>query len=548
MEERLKKAKQRFQEVVQIREDYEPLWKDVTDLLAIRRSNIDQTEQPGKKKGVEIFDGTPKSACQLQADGYYGYLCSPTMEWFRLRMGREKLNDIPEIRSYLQEAGEQMYYALNRSNFYEQTPLFFFDGCSIGTATMYAEEDLGTERIAFMTRAPGEVYISHNRFGEVDVLFRRYSISARNLAKQFGLEKLTLKSQQMAKNSPEELVKCVHGTFPNNDRQLGKVDAKNKKVASVYFEETGALNFLRESGYDMFPFFVWRYRVDSGETYGRSPATDAIVEIFTLNQVSKTALKSGQLALEPAYNIPMEMKGQTRISPRGENYYKDNKRLITPIHVPANYQAGKEQQERLEKSIEKHFHTEFFMLLSQAALEGRQLTVPQVMEMQGEKGAMLGAVVGRLNGDFFDNAIDRIFHIETVGGRMPPVPDILYKMGATIIDVEYMGPLAQAQKQLVKTQGILKGMQIIAPMIELFPEMRDRIDPDVLTEEILDSVNFPQKAIVPIDKANERRKVRAQQMQQEKQMAMMSEAADKAPGLSKDVGPNSIIAKVMEGA
>ena len=548
MEERLKKAKQRFQEVVQIREDYEPLWKDVTDLLAIRRSNIDQTEQPGKKKGVEIFDGTPKSACQLQADGYYGYLCSPTMEWFRLRMGREKLNDIPEIRSYLQEAGEQMYYALNRSNFYEQTPLFFFDGCSIGTATMYAEEDLGTERIAFMTRAPGEVYISHNRFGEVDVLFRRYSISARNLAEQFGLGKLTEKSQQMAKNSPEELVKCVHGTFPNNDRQLGKVDAKNKKVASVYFEETGALNFLRESGYDMFPFFVWRYRVDSGETYGRSPATDAIVEIFTLNQVSKTALKSGQLALEPAYNIPMEMKGQTRISPRGENYYKDNKRLITPIHVPANYQAGKEQQERLEKSIEKHFHTEFFMLLSQAALEGRQLTVPQVMEMQGEKGAMLGAVVGRLNGDFFDNAIDRIFHIETVGGRMPPVPDILYKMGATIIDVEYMGPLAQAQKQLVKTQGILKRMQIIAPMIELFPEMRDRIDPDVLTEEILDSVNFPQKAIVPIDKANERRKVRAQQMQQEKQMAMMSEAADKAPGLSKDVGPNSIIAKVMEGA
>lgn len=548
MEDRLKKAKRRFDEVVRIRQDYEPLWKDVTDLLAIRRSDIDQTDQPGKKKGMEIFDGTPKAACQMQADGYYGYLCSPTMEWFRLKMGRKELNAIPEVKQYLQEAGEQMYYALNRSNFYEQAPLFFFDGCSIGTATMYAEEVLGTERIAFMTRAPGEVYISHDRFGQVDVLFRKYKLSARNLANEFGLDKLTEKSQNLAKNLPETLVECVHGTFPNDDRQLGKVDAKNKKVASVYFESTGALNFLRESGYEMFPFFVWRYRVDSGETYGRSPATDAIVEIFTLNQVSKTALKAGQLALEPAYNVPQEMKGQVRITPRGENYYKDHTRLITPIHVPLNYQAGKEQQERLSDSIEKHFHTEFFMLLSKAALEGRQLNVPQVMEMQGEKGAMLGAVVGRLNGDFFDNAIDRLFHIENVGGRMPRVPDIIYEMGESVIDVEYLGPLAQAQKQLVKTQGILKGMQLVAPMMEMFPEMRDRVNSDNLIEEIFDSVNFPQTSIIPIDKANETRQARAQKMQQQEQMAMMSEMADKAPGLSKKVDQDSIIGKMTEGA
>ena len=153
--------------------------------------------------------------------------------------------------------------------------------------------------------------------------------------------------------------------------------------------------------------------------------------------------------------------------------------------------------------------------------------------MQGEKGALLGAVVGRLNGDFFDNVIDRVFNIETLAGRMPDVPDIIYEMGETDIDVEYLGPLAQAQKQLVKTQGILKGLQMITPFFEVYPEMRDRIDPDVTVDEILESVNFPQNAIIRKEDADKARAARAQLIQQQQQMEMMAAAADRVPALSK---------------
>lgn len=546
MEERIKKVQRRYDEAVKVRSDYEPLWKDVTDLLAIRRSDIDQTETPGKKKGLSIYDGTPKAACQQQADGYYGYLCSPSMEWFRLKMVKGPLNDVHEIKQYLQGCEEQLYYAFNRSNFYEQVPLYFFDGCSIGTATMYAEEDIGHGRIVFMVRAPGEIYISENRYGEVDMIFRKYKMTVRNAIAQFGKENLSESLVRAAENSPEARHTFIHCVYPNDDVQLGKVDARNKAFVSVYFEEKSD-KFARESGYDQFPFFVWRYRVDSGEVYGRSPASDAIIEIFGLNQVSKTLLQAGQLAVEPAWNVPEEMKGKTRIKPRGENYYRDKDRTITPLHNIANYNFGQYNQERLEKAIEKHFHTEFFMLLSRAAMEGRQLTVPQVMEMQGEKGALLGAVVGRLNGDFFDNVIDRVFNIETLAGRMPDVPDIIYEMGETDIDVEYLGPLAQAQKQQVKTQGILKGLQMITPFFEVYPEMRDRIDPDVTVDEILESVNFPQNAIIRKEDAVKARAARAQLIQQQQQMEMMAAAADRVPALSKAPEEGSIAGRMMEG-
>lgn len=536
------KIRYRFNQMESARLPYEPLWQDIVDLVAPRRSNL--TVTPGKKKGLEVYDGTPRGACQQHADGLFGYLCSPTMEWFRLRIARKEINNIPEVKAYLQDSAEQLFYAFNRSNFYAVTPEYFFDGCSIGTATMYGEEDVGQGKIIFIVRNPWEVYISPNRYGEVDVLFRKYKMTARNAYDRFG-KKLSEKIKTSAKNSPETEFDFLHGVYPNDDRQLGKVDSNNKAFSSVYIELAGSNDLLSEKGYDLFPYSVWRYRVDSGEIQGRSPASDAIIEIFGLNQVTKTILEASQLAVLPAYNVPKEMRGKVRIKPRGYNYYEDPQRIVTPVHVPSSLPAGEAQQERLSNAIERNFHIEFFMLLSRAALEGRQLTVPQVMEMQGEKGAMLGAVVGRLNGDFFDPIIDRVFQIESDAGRMPEVPDILYETEETNIEVEYLGPLAQAQKQLLKTQSITRSIATLAPMAEIKPEIMDRINFDVVTDKILDSNNFPQDAIVSVDDANEVRRIRAEAAEAREQMAMLGEAADKVPGLSKKIEKGSVIDKAI---
>jgi len=532
-----------FSQLVTTRQPYEPLWQDIADLVAPRRSNILGTELPGKKKGLRIYDGSPRSACQQMADGFYGYLCSPSMHWFRLLMARNELNDIPEVKAFLQDSEEQLYYAFNRSNFYAVAPEYFFDGGSIGTATMYAEEDIGQGRVIFMPIAPGESYISVNRYGEVDTEYRKYKMTARNAVEKF--DNLSDKVTQAAENAPETEFSFIHAVYPNKKIKPNKVDHSGMAYESVYLEEKGEDEFLKKAGYNTFPYFVWRYRVDSGEVYGRSPASDSMVDILGLQQIGKTILQATQLAVEPSFNVPEEMRGKVRIKPRGMNYYQDPKRTITSVHVPASLPAGEAQQERLTQTIEKNFHTEFFMLLSRAALEGRQLTVPQVTEMQGEKGAMLGAIVGRLNGDFFDNVIDRVFQIEVEAGRMPEVPEVLLESGETNIDVEYLGPLAQAQRQLLRTQGIMRGMEYVGNLAQIFPQVTDRVNPDVVADEIFDSVGFPQKAIVPLDEANKVREARAKQQQEMAMMEMMGNAADKIPALSKAPEEGSPAKKMM---
>ena len=532
----------RFSQLEQIRADYEPLWSDITDLVAPRRSDLTGLQTPGKKQGLKIYDGTPRTACQQHADGLFGYLCSPTTNWFLWKIAKKEIAKLPEIKKYLQDGAEQMYYAFNRSNFYAVTPEYFFDGCSIGTATMYAEEDSASGRIVFIPRHPREIYISANQFGDVDVLFRKFKLTARNAVAKFKTG-LSAKIISAATKNTESEFDFIHAVFPNTDRQLGKLNSKNMVFSSIYIEFGGS-KVLSESGYNFFPYSVWRYRINSGEVYGRSPAGDAIVEILGLNQITKTILQASQLAVEPAYNVPKEMRGKVRIQPRGLNYFDEDKRIITPINVPVNLPAGETQQERMKKSIEANFHTDFFTLLSRAAMEGRQLSVPQVVEMQGEKGAMLGAVVGRLNGDFFDGTINRVFNIETAAGRMPDIPDILYEYDDMIIETEYLGLLAQAQKQQIRLNSITRSMEIIMPLMEIDPNIRDRINFDEMVDEILDTTGFPVDAIIPVDQAEKVRVIRAEQETKQRELQMMSEAADKVPGLGKPVDESSVLAQM----
>jgi len=528
------KLRKRFGQLEQLRNPWESIWSDVTDLVAPRRSNIKGTELAGKKKGILIYDGTPGQALQLFTDGMHGYLISPAMVWFRLKMARDKQNDIPEVTVYLQECEEQMYFAFKRSNFYEEMSEYLYDGGSIGTATMYSEEDLNAGRIVFSCRHPGEIYIAQNKYGMVDTVFRKFKLSARNAVDKFGRGKLTPSLLQAYENNPYSEFQFIHGIYPNEGRDVTKLDNRNKPFVSVYAQD-GAAELCGESGYDMNPMAVWRYRRNSRETYGRSPAMDAIVEVFGLNQVAKTMMQANQLAVEPAYNVPKEMRGKVRIGPRGMNYYDETNRMITPVHNIGNIPAGENQQERLEKAIEKYFRVDFFMMLSRAAMEGRQLTVPQVMEMQGEKGAILGTTIGRLQGECLNPIIDRVFQIENDAGRMPEPPDVLLSEEGEQIDVEYMGPLAQAQKRMFHSQGIMQGLNSVAPLAELFPEVRDRIDPDVVVEEIFESTGFPQKAIRSREDAEEIRAARAEQMRQQALMEAAERAAKVAPGLGKKI-------------
>jgi hypothetical protein len=533
-----------------VRRDYETgLWEDIARFVNPRREDIGQYStytKKGQRRGKDVYDGTPLGALNTWADGMQGFLVSESLTWFRSEMSNPMLNKVDEVRAWLQEYDRLMYAAFRRSNFYATIGEWFRDAGSIGTATLYTEEDKGNSSASHTCIHPREVFIAENKLNQVDTVFRKFELTARQAVQKFGKEKLSDAIKNNAEKHPSKMHEFVHAVFPNNDLWPGKKTAKGKKFRSVYVEtegkgETKKGQVVRDSGYDINPYAVWRLRKNSDEVYGYSQAADSIVEVFQLNQIAKTMTMAAQKAVEPPLNVPESMRGNVRMTPNGYNYYDNNKNVITPIQTGINYPIGIDQQERLQQSIEDKYRVSFFQMLTKAG-EGRERTAREIIEMKSEQAVLMGPQVDRLTGEGLAKVFRIVSDIEDRAGRFEGmvIPDVVLELGGSI-DITFTGPLAQAQKELFEMQPIQRGINAIAPIAQVFPNILDRVNEDEMAEAILEASAFPQKLIRTDEEVAEIREQRAAAQQQQMQQQMMLEAADRVPKLSKEIEPNSPI-------
>ena len=443
-------------------------------------------------------------------------------------MSRNVLNEVSEIKEWLQAEEAEVYAALNNSNFYSEMWPFILNGFTVGTTPIYAEDDIDTGRIVFDVVHPREGYCAENKFGEVDVFHRKRKLTARQAFQRFGNDCPDV-IKTAKNNDPFQDFEFIQACFPREEYDDRKKDAKNKKIASVWLA-TGSSKICRESGYDEFPFKVWRYMRSGSSVYGLSPAILSMCDIKGLNIISKTLLGAAQMHVDPPLNVPSDMQGKVQWKPRGLNYYDRDGMLIKPATLNSNFPVGIDREQALQTSIRERFHVDTFLMLAQ--LEGRgQRTAYEVSEMMGEKAAILGAELAPLN-TIMDSILDLVYSILAKRnpeneGSITPRPAILYELavdGDSFSPV-YQGPLAQAQRRMFKTQGITSGLSIVGPILEMFPESKDVIDGDETVRELLKSFNFPQKTIKAKEDVDSVRQQRAAALAQENQKQDMLDAA-----------------------
>lgn len=517
-EKKSQELKRRFTYLQQKRNPWDTgLWQDIADYVIPVREDMKGNQQPGQIKATKIYDGTAVSALNLFADGLHGYMISPAIQWFNLRLPRQLkfLENIPEVRMWMEAVQGDIYSAFQSSNFYSEMRTFFKDGGSIGTASIYIEEDISTGKIVFTCLHPREGFIEEDRFGNIDTFFRKVKLKARQAEQQFGIDNLSDPIKNACKDSPYTEFEYLHAVYPRNDFDDRSIAATKKKYASVWCE-SGSNKMPRESGYNRFPYRVWRYSKSANDVYGYSPAAFALPEIKSLNAIAKDLLGAAQMTVRPPFNIPIEMKGKVRLTPFGMNYYgSDFNRRITPVNTGMVFPIALDREEKKREIIEKHFHVDFFLMLQRAE---RQMTATETMERMGEKASVLSASIGDLTG-VLDGIIDDIMVIELEAGRIPPPPDVLQEYGGARIDTVYMGPLAQAQKRLFETQGITSGLQLAVPLLAVFPDAVDLINSDEALKELLISNGFPQSALnTPEQMVNIRKQKQAQQAQELQKM------------------------------
>jgi hypothetical protein len=561
----------RQRQLEEVKWDYEPLMQDAARFVNPRRElmrDSQRYDKKGRKRG--------KAALGIWRDGMQGFMVSKSLRWFKSEMSDYRLNDIDEVRIFLQEYDEAMYAAYDRSNFYSVVNEWFNDAGSVGTATMYVEEDIKRAATVHIPIHLREVFIAENKFQNVDVLFRKFFLTARQAVQMFDDNRLTSDIKANAKTNPEKRHEFIHAVFPNDERQFGSIASTSKPFKSVYIQtkgSTGGLNepsqtseillagavngteqdlIVKESGYDVFPYAVWRFRKNSDEVYGYSPAMDFMVGIEKLNTISKTLLQAAQLSVRPARNVPEAMRGRVRMDADGNNYYQRGGDKIEVINSGVNFPVGVDREEYYEKFIRQGYRVEFFQ-----AFIGRQgeATATEIMQIKSEQAQLMGPQVDRLVEDGLSKNFDIVAAVENDAGRLPEPPQILIdrieaekERGGqrTKINVRFTGPLAQAQRRQFVLEPIKSGLREIGEATVLFPNIIDRIDEDWLSEAILDASDFPQEGMRSTAEVEEIRQAREAAIARQQALAEAGQMAEAVPKLQRETESGSPLETIGE--
>lgn len=556
-----------------------------------RRFVQDKDLWDGQQTGQEVYDDSAMLARNRLVDGMVGNLCSRNMDWFGLELpgklnfprtlgmrawNGQRVDSYPQVRKWLQDAQDVLYSAFNRSNFYDKNTEFISDGSTCGTGYFLIEEDIQNARTVFVVPHFRECYIAENEFGQVDTNYRVYKMTLRQLVEKFGLDAMAAADDNF-KNDYEKNMYAerdiLHAIYPRADYEPGRVDAKGKKWASDWVYRKGGqilgvdgkpntatggnkkLTLVGEGGYDSMPIISWRWRVNSDEVYGRGPAHDAFVSIAKANQMGRTNLVTAQRAAEPPLVAYSDLRGAIQRGPNGITYMESNRgdiRLRAPQQLTTGVQSlpfTVDYEDRVAKIINEYFHTDVFMMMSQLAQGGdtSRMVVEQVQEIQGEKAALLGTRVGNLQSEAFDPIINRMYEIEAAAGRIPMPPDILLNSIHAAVQVQYLGPLAQAQTRQTRVRSITSGLQMITQIAQLNPTSVDVIDYDQATLEVLNAVSFPASCVRDPRQVTAIRQQRNQMAAQERQTEAIPKLAGAAAKLAKQPESGSILEKLMGG-
>ena len=521
-------------------------WQQLVDYIAPMAGRFHTTDHNrGDKvqRSKKINDSTGRRSLRVLAAGLQAGMSSPARPWFRLSTGDLVLDDDYEVKTWLRACEDKMRSVFASGNVYRTLHQIYIELGAFGTAAavmMPSFDDV----VRMMPLTVGEYALALDGQGKVCALVREFSQTVGQLVDEFGLENCSTHVQNLhAKNVLDVWVNIVHIVEPRKGRDTTKLDAKNKRYRSVYFEVGGQSdrdnNLLRDSGFDTFNVLAPRWEVNGTDVYGTGPGHEALPAI---RELQHGKLRKGQAIdyqTQPPLQVPASLKevGVNRL-PGGvvfvDSVGTDNA-IKTLFDVTLDIGALREDMGEVKEAIRQHFFEDLFLMMANDNRSG--ITATEVAERHEEKLLMLGPVLERLQNELFDPLIDFTFDQLAKGGALPPPPP---QMQGRILEVEYIGLLAQAQRAVAlrSVDRLIATVGSIASATQ-DPSVWDNLDTDEIVEEYADGLGVAPSMLRSKD-AREALRQQRQAQQQAAQAAASAEQMAKAGASASQIDPNQL--------
>ncbi len=543
-ESMIKRHLTRLESLEQERLSWVGTWKNISEYIMPRRGVFTDQPNDGKPKGQKIWDSTATIAAERLASGIHGGLTSPTRPWFKMSILDTGMMDLESVRAWFDATERVLYNAFAHSNFYDAMHEAYVELACFGSTCVICEE-AKDGRLNFRVVPAGQYSLAPSFDGRIDTMYRRFWLQVKQIAEQFGTRGLPARFQEKLEKHPYDWEQVVHCITPNENYNPHNKRSIEKPYESLYFLYEGHEDkYLRRSGYEELPFFAPRWSVNGDEVYGRGPGSSVLPDVKMLQEMTKTFLKAVHKSVDPPLQVPSGTKGRINMMPGGITFYNGTSPdAIKPL-MEVRFDMGAVQSaiESLRQQIRVALFNDLFMM---GGLEGRdRVTAAEITGKREEQMLMLGPVIERLGHELLDLLLQRSVGILARQGTLPPPPQ---EIAGAQYTIQYISTLAQAQKA-VGTGGIRQVTEFVGAVMQLQPDVVDKIDFEQAVSSFAEMVGVPSGLIRGDDLVQKMRQQKAQAQQQQAQMQQFQsvlEGAEKLGNIPTDQ-PN-MLTQMMGG-
>lgn len=518
---------QEYEQQLSSRRNFESYWQTLHDYFYIESQNVNKTYASGNELDPSyLWDATTVETSDVFASGFMNYLTPPSSKWFRLRHRDPELSSRKEISTYLEEVMEEVNYAINRSNFYDQMFPAYKSSGIYGTALLFEEEDIEDD-IRFHNMPLKQVVIVEDARGRCSKYYIEFEYTANQAAGRWGQEILSTELQQEIKEGKGDTKKHKFLLYIGYRyvREIQKTDKRNLPVEAVWID-VEARQIMDESGYNEYPAFCHRFDKRPFISWGFSPAMKALPFARMLNAIAKTNLRSMMKHTDPPIAVPHNaFIAPFNMNPRAINVYKkdsmDPKGLF-PFGNFGDPKVGIEAITYYSGQVKSLMFYDVFLAFSNIT---KEMNNPEIMERINEKMTMLGPAVGRYIDEVISPIIQRTIGILARRGKLPDPPvDMLMNPS---YEIDFVGMLAQAQRR-TELNTLSTGLMMVGNMAQFAPEVLDKINHDKVTDEIWGVLGAPSGVLRDDNEVKEIREGRAQASMEQNQMAQLHAGSEVA--------------------
>lgn len=521
----------RTKAMLDIRESWKPFWRDVRDyMLPDHGYMLDDSDgnkmNEGDQRDDKIFNSTATDALDVLSAGLLSNLTSPARPWIKLVPDDIGLMNYGPAKEYLSMVEKQMFFVFAKSNVYNALHHTDLELGGFCTGAMAVLETFNTV-IRCRPFTAGEYALAMDHEGILDTFYRDIRMTARQMAQQFGENNLSQAVKTALERKPDTEFNVCQFIEPNDDK-MNVRDAMGRKYRSIYYEKTcGEDKVLAVGGYDEFPIMAPRWTVTGNQIYGRGVGYKVLRDVKMLQEMEKQKLLALAKQVEPPMRAPGSLKNDNINSmPGGITYYDDaDPKGLSPLYeVRMDLSQLAASIQVVENRIREGCYNDLFKMM--ANLDDRERTAREIAERHEEKLIMLGPVVTRMRSELLDPLIDRTYEIMHRMGILPPPPPELAGMN---LNVEYVSPLAQAQK-MVGAYGLEETVAFAGNLAAMDPNVLDVIDFEKALRFAADIKGVDPTIIRSPEEVAKRAQAKAQQQQQ----AMALAAAEQGAAAAKN--------------